>query len=64
MIWGAGKEDAEAAGFDEGDKPPDWVESLERRGISTRGGVLREEAAAVLAHYVKKDGAIYHPGKN
>jgi len=64
MIWGASREDAEAAGFDEGDKPPDWVESLERRGIRTRGGILREEAASVLAHYVKKEGAIYHPGNS
>jgi tRNA(Arg) A34 adenosine deaminase TadA len=63
IIWGAGRQDAEAAGFDEGDKPADWVESLERRGISTRGGVLRREAAAVLARYAKKDGAIYHPEK-
>ena len=64
MIWGADKEDAEAAGFDEGDKPTDWAQSLERRGIRTQGGVLREEAAAVLAHYSKKDGAIYHPERN
>ena len=64
MIWGAGKEDAEQAGFDEGDKPADWVESLERRGIRTQGGVLREEARAVLQHYAKRDGAIYHPEKN
>ena len=61
MIWGASKEDAEAAGFDEGDKPLDWVESLHRRGIRTRGGILREEAAAVLARYAKKGGPIYHP---
>ena len=65
MIWGAGKEDAEAAGFDEGDKPNDWIESLERRGIRTQGGILREEAAAVLMRYAKRDGAvIYHPGRN
>jgi tRNA(Arg) A34 adenosine deaminase TadA len=63
MIWGAGKEDAEAAGFDEGDKPLDWAESLHRRGIRTRGGILREEAAAVLARYAKKGGPIYHPEK-
>jgi tRNA(Arg) A34 adenosine deaminase TadA len=63
IVWGAARLDAEAAGFDEGDKPADWVESLERRGISTRGGVLRPEAAAVLARYAKKDGAIYYPEK-
>jgi len=64
IVWGAGKEDAEAAGFDEGDKPPDWAESLRRRGIQTRGGVLKTEAAAVLKRYARKNGAIYHPEKN
>lgn len=64
IVWGASKEEAEAAGFDEGDKPDNWVESLERRGITTQGGVLHQEAAAVLARYARRDGAIYHPGKN
>mgnify|MGYP001815179281 CR=1 FL=1 len=65
IIWGAGKEDAEEAGFDEGDKPSDWVESLERRGIRTRGGVLHQEARAVLLRYARRDGAIiYHPEKH
>jgi len=64
MIWGAGKEDAEAAGFDEGDKPSDWIESLQRRGISTQGGILRQEAAAVLAAYSSEGGRIYNPGKD
>jgi len=64
IIWGAGRQDAEAAGFDEGDKPADWAESLERRGIRTQGGVLHREAAAVLARYAGRDGAIYHPEKN
>jgi tRNA(Arg) A34 adenosine deaminase TadA len=61
LVWGALREDAEAAGFDEGDKPADWVQSLEQRGIRTRGGVLRSEAAAVLAAYARGDGVIYHP---
>jgi tRNA(Arg) A34 adenosine deaminase TadA len=61
LVWGACKEDAEAAGFDEGDKPSDWAATLEARGIRTRGGVLRSEAAAVLQHYVSGNGAIYHP---
>lgn len=64
IVWGASKEEAEAAGFDEGDKPENWAETLERRGIATQGGVLHEEAAAVLARYARRDGAIYHPGKN
>lgn len=64
LLWGARKEDAEAAGFDEGDKPADWVQALERRGIATRGEVLREEAAAVLRRYAHRNGHIYHPSKN
>ncbi len=63
LVWGANKDDAEAAGFDEGDKPANWVHSLEIRGIRTQAGVLRKEAAAVLKKYAKKDGAIYHPGQ-
>ncbi len=63
LVWGASKDDAEAAGFDEGDKPANWVQSLENRKIRTQGSVLREEAAAVLKKYAKKEGAIYHPGQ-
>ncbi len=63
LVWGANKEDAEAAGFDEGDKPVNWVNSLENRGIRTYSDVLREKAAAVLKKYAKKGGAIYHPGQ-
>jgi len=61
LLWGAGREDAEAAGFDEGDKPEDWVAALEARDIRTRGGVLRAEAAAVIAEYARSAGEIYHP---
>jgi tRNA(Arg) A34 adenosine deaminase TadA len=64
LLWGARREDAEAAGFDEGDKPADWIQALERRGIRTRGEVLREEAAAVLARYASSNGDIYHPLKS
>jgi tRNA(Arg) A34 adenosine deaminase TadA len=64
LVWGARKEDAETAGFDEGDKPGNWVQTLENRGIQTQRDILREEAAAVLARYARKEGAIYHPGKN
>ena len=63
IICGARKEDAESAGFDEGDKPPDWVESLRRRGISVQRDVLRKEAARVLQDYVAGDGTIYNPGR-
>jgi len=61
LVWGARREDAEAEGFDEGDKPENWVDTLRARGIRARGGVLRNEAAAVLAEYARSNGAIYHP---
>ena len=63
LLWGASKEDAEAAGFDEGDKPADWEATLEARGIRTTGGVLRADAAAVLSSYARGNGDIYHPGR-
>jgi tRNA(Arg) A34 adenosine deaminase TadA len=61
LAWGARREDAERAGFDEGEKPDDWIAALERRGIAVTGGVLRADAAAVLRRYARGDGAIYHP---
>lgn len=64
VAWGASREDAENAGFDEGDKPEDWVASLERRGIGTHAGILHAEAAAVLEHYAHRDGHVYHPERN
>ena len=60
LICGARKKDAEAAGFDEGDKPDHWVRSLQRRGIVVQCSVLRSEAAAVLTDYKDKGGAIYN----
>jgi tRNA(Arg) A34 adenosine deaminase TadA len=68
LICGARKKDAEAAGFDEGDKPDHWVRSLQRRGIVVQCSVLRADAAAVLASYSDDGGAIYNvnpgPGKD
>jgi len=60
LICGAGKKDAEAAGFDEGDKPKDWVSSLQRRRIVVQCGVLSRQAAAVLESYKKGGGMIYN----
>lgn len=63
LLWGARREDAEAAGFDEGDKPADWEATLQARGIRTVGGVLRGAAAAVLSSYARDNGEIYHPNR-
>lgn len=62
LICGATKADAEAAGFDEGDKPDDWVESLLGRNIEVETGVLHEDATAVFDHYRKQGGVIYNAG--
>jgi tRNA(Arg) A34 adenosine deaminase TadA len=63
VLCGASRDDAEAAGFDEGDKPANWTATLERRGIGVRLDVLRAEAARVLREYAEGAGAIYHPGR-
>ena len=63
LVCGARKKDAEAAGFDEGDKPAHWVRSLQRRGIVVQCSVLRAEAAAVLAGYREGGGPIYNVGE-
>lgn len=61
ILCGATKADAEAAGFDEGARPGDWIEVLERRGIEVRTGILREEAARVLERYASGGNTIYNP---
>lgn len=60
LLCGARDEDAEAIGFDEGTKPPDWTRSLEERGISVTRDVLRDEAAAVLREYAASGGETYN----
>jgi len=60
LVCGAHKKDAEAAGFDEGDKPGQWVRSLQRRGIEVQRGVLRAQASSVLAYYHDSGGPIYN----
>jgi len=59
LVCGAREEDAEAVGFDEGDKVANWKERLERRGISVVADVCRAEAAAVIQDYAAKGGLIY-----
>ena len=60
LVCGARDEDARAIGFDEGPKMPDWAEALEERGISVVKDACRDEAAAVLRHYVNSGGVIYN----
>jgi len=60
LVCGAHKRDAEAAGFDEGERPAEWVGSLQSRGIAVERNVLRAEAASVLAYYHDTGGSIYN----
>ena len=54
-------EDVESlTGFDEGPIPRDWEKQFERRGISVRGGILRDEACEVLRFYRESGGAVYN----
>jgi len=61
LVCGAPGKEAEAIGFDEGDKPADWAGSLERRGIEVIRGVLASEAGDVLKRYGSMGGKIYSP---
>lgn len=63
LTCGARDADARRIGFDEGHKPPDWRQDLERRGIRVQQDILRPQAVAVLRHYRDSSGAIYN-GRN
>ena len=60
LLCGARDEDAGAIGFDEGPKPPRWMDRLEERGIAVTRDVLREEAVGVLRQYSTAGGEIYN----
>jgi len=62
LACGARSADAEAIGFDEGPKPPDWVAALNRRSIDVKRDVMRDAAAAVLKAYAAGGGKIYNSG--
>ncbi len=60
LACGARGDDARNIGFEEGPKPANWVQCLEERNIAVVRDVLREEACAVLRHYVASGGLIYN----
>lgn len=60
LLCGATDSDARAAGFDEGDKPPEWQARLRARGIAVTTEVARQAAAALLARYAAQGGPIYN----
>ncbi len=61
LVCGAKSEDAEAVGFDEGPRHPDWVAELRARGIDVVREICRDEAVAVHRLYAASGGIIYNP---
>ncbi len=60
LLIGARGDDAQAIGFDEGEKPARWQEALAARGITVVRDILRAEAADVLRSYAARGGMIYN----
>lgn len=61
IFCAASRQDAEAAGFDEGPVFPETYGYLAERGVTFSHGILRDDAAAVLARYRSTGGQIYGP---
>lgn len=59
VVCGARGADAEAIGFDEGDKPAEWVRKLQARGIEVVEDVARAAAAEVLREYAAQQKPLY-----
>jgi tRNA(Arg) A34 adenosine deaminase TadA len=60
LICGARDEDARSIGFDEGEKPKQWIEALEGRSIKVTRDIFRDKAKSVLQKYVDEGGIIYN----
>ena len=60
LLIGARSSDVmELSEFDEGPLPADWAGELERRGISVRRDILRDEAREVFGLYATLGGQFY-----
>ncbi|MDQ6989656.1 MAG: nucleoside deaminase [Mariprofundaceae bacterium] len=60
LACAANTADAQAIGFDEGPKHPQWKQTLEQRGIQVSTGIQQQQAAAVLQQYQAMQGVIYN----
>jgi tRNA(Arg) A34 adenosine deaminase TadA len=60
LVCGARDEDARAIGFDEGDKPENWIAQLSKRGIEVITDVQRDKARLILRQYLDAGGCIYN----
>ena len=63
IVCGARDEDARNIGFDEGEKPKQWIEALEKRSIKVTRDILRDKSKAVLQQYIDEGGIIYNGRK-
>ena len=63
LVCGARDEDARNIGFDEGEKPKQWIEALEKRSIKVTRDILRDKSKAVLQQYIDEGGIIYNGRK-
>lgn len=59
LVCGARDEDARQIGFDEGDKPDDWLDKFNQRKISVVRDLCRHQATQVLEQYVQQQGILY-----
>ncbi len=59
LVCGARDEDARKIGFDEGDKPDNWVQNFAKRNISVVRDLCRHEASQVLEQYAQQQGTLY-----
>jgi tRNA(Arg) A34 adenosine deaminase TadA len=61
LVCGADREDAEAAGFDEGPVFPASYAYLAGKGVAVVRGVCRDEARSVFPRYRAAGGPVYNP---
>lgn len=61
VIAGHGAELEEITGFDEGPRPVEWREELDRRGIDTVADVMRDRAVEVFREFRDKGRTVYNP---
>ena len=59
-IAGTGPELEELTGFDEGPVHPAWEQELLRRGIATRGDILRAEAVDLFRQFRESTRPVYN----
>ena len=64
VIAGSSPEMENITGFDEGPMHPDWVNELEKRGISLVDNLLKEEACRVFKYFAEKGELVYNARSN